>query len=312
MRLIVCLPEEDASPWLDLLAAALPEAAIERRDPGAAVARVACGDYVVAAWPCATLFDEHPHPKAVFTVSAGVAHVLRQPNLPAGVPLIRVEDAGMAPQMVRYALAVAMGVFQRFDVYAAQQRESVWEQHPARDPAAFNVGVLGLGVIGSAIARALVAHGFAVRGHARTPKRIDGVQCHAGSTGLPAFLAGLDLLVSILPHTPDTVGLLDRATLAQLADGAHVVNMGRGSALVEDDLLALLDSGKLAGATLDVLRAEPLPPGHPFWTRPEITITPHVSGLTMPSETVAQIAAKIRRLERGEPVTGVVDRARGY
>jgi glyoxylate/hydroxypyruvate reductase A len=118
--------------------------------------------------------------------------------------------------------------------------------------------------------------------------------------------------VSVVPDTPATRGILNRATLVQLADGAHVVNLGRGSALVEDDLLPLLESGKLGGATLDVFRKEPLPPEHPFWRHPRITVTPHIAGLTVPEDTVAQIAAKIDRLEHGLPVSGLVDRAQGY
>lgn len=313
MKVTLSLPANEASPWLPLFRAALPGADVGLREPDAPVAAGAPrADYVVAAWPCRTVFDEHTAPKAIFTVSAGVAHVLRLSNLPPAVPVIRVEDAGMAPQMIRYVLAVVLRVAQRIDAYAAQQREARWEQHPARAPSSLQVGVLGLGVIGAAIARALADQGFAVRGHARTARRIDGVRCHAGSDGLDAFLDGLDVLVCVLPHTPETAGILDRATLSRLEAGAYLVNVGRGSALVEDDLLPLLDSGRLSGATLDVFRQEPLPPDHPFWRRPEITITPHVAGLTDPDATVAQIAAKIACLERGEPVSGVVDRTRGY
>ncbi len=127
-----------------------------------------------------------------------------------------------------------------------------------------------------------------------------------------AFLDGVDFLVDVLPLTPATTGLLDAQALALLADGAHVLNIGRGATLVDGDLLALLDSGKLGGATLDVFAPEPLEPTHPFWTHPRVTITPHVAGLTVPEDAVAQIAAKIRKLERGEPVTGLVDWKRGY
>jgi len=218
----------------------------------------------------------------------------------------------MAPQMVRYVLTAAMRFAQRFDTYRRQQRDAQWVQHPPRAPAQVTAGVMGLGVIGAAIARALAAQGFVVRGHARTRKEIEGARCHAGDEELGAFLDGIDVLVNALPSTPATAGVLNRANMARLADGAHVVNVGRGDALIEEDLLALLDSGKLSGATLDVFRKEPLPPAHPFWQRSEITVTPHISGLTIPDETVAQVAAKIRSLERGERVSGVVDYARGY
>jgi glyoxylate/hydroxypyruvate reductase A len=228
------------------------------------------------------------------------------------VPLVRIEDAGMSAQMVRYAVNAAMRFTQRLDTYRRQQHEGHWEQHPPRGPAQVTAGVMGLGVIGSAIARALAVQKFVVRGYALRSKDIAGVRSYAGAAEFASFLTGLDVVVNVLPATPQTEALLDRAAMLRLADGAHVVNIGRGSILVEDDLLALLDSRKLSGATLDVFRKEPLPAGHPFWQRPEITVTPHVAGLTIPEETVAQIAGKIRALERGEAVTGVVDLARGY
>jgi glyoxylate/hydroxypyruvate reductase A len=313
VRVLVCLAADEASPWMALFAAALPGARLERREPGAPVdAAAVAADYVVAAQSCEHLFAEQRAPRAVFTLSAGVGHALRMPHLPAGVPLIRVEDAGMAPQMVRYVLAAVLRHAQRLDAYALQQDRQQWEQREPRAASSLAVGVLGLGVIGTAIARALAAQGFAVRGYARSGKAIAGVRCHAGDAQFPAFLAGLDVLVSVVPDTPATRGILNRTTLAQLADGAHLVNVGRGSALVEDDLVPLLDAGKLGGATLDVFRTEPLPPEHPFWRHPRIAVTPHVAGLTVPEDTVAQIAAKIDRLERGLPVTGLVDRARGY
>jgi glyoxylate/hydroxypyruvate reductase A len=237
---------------------------------------------------------------------------LSLPNLPRDVPLIRLEDAGMADQMIRYVLAATLRFAQRLDVYARQQRDGAWRQLAPRAPQEVEVGVLGLGVIGSAIAQALAGQGFAVRGFSRTRKAVGGVRCICGDAGLDEFLSGLDVLVSILPLTAQNVGILDRRALSLLRDGAHLINIGRGAHLVEADLLALLDAGKLSGATLDVFRDEPLPAGHPFWARPEIAITPHISGVTLPDRAVAQIADKIQRLERGLPVSGVVDRERGY
>jgi glyoxylate/hydroxypyruvate reductase A len=310
MRIALSLPGAQASPWLELLAAALPDAALDRHEPNAPPrAGVARADYAIAAYPSDTFFLEQPSPKAVFTISAGVRHVLRMPHLPA-VPLVRVEDAGMAPQMVRYALTAAMRFVQRLDMYRAQQDARVWKQLPPRKPAEVICGVMGLGVMGSASARALAAEGFVVRGYARTLRSVEGVDCFTGDLG--AFLNGVEVLVNVLPSTADTFGLLDRAALMRLRDGAHVVNMGRGDVLVEEDLLELVDEGKLAGATLDVFNDEPLPPDHPFWARPAITVTPHVAGLTLPAPTVDQIAAKIRAMERGERVSGIVDFAQGY
>jgi glyoxylate/hydroxypyruvate reductase A len=310
MRIALSLPAVHASPWMELFQSALPDAEFLRHEPDAPVRPgIARADYAVAAYPSETFFLEQPAPNAVFAISAGVVHVLRMPNLPAA-PLVRVEDAGMVPQMVRYAMTAAMRFVQRLDTYRAHQLACEWRQLPPRGPAHVTCGVMGLGVMGSAIARALAAQGFVVRGYAREAKSIEGVRCFAGD--LPSFLAGVDVLVNVLPSTKETARMLDRATLSLLADGAHVVNIGRGDAIVDEDLVALIDAGRIGGATLDVFTEEPLPPSHPFWSRPTITVTPHVAGLTIPDETVAQIAGKIRALERGKTVSGVVDRARGY
>ena len=313
MRVVLSLPADADACWLELLRTALPGAQVSPRfwgqpvDPDAIPA-----DYVVAYGRCDTLFDEQRRMKAIFALSAGVGHLLSLPNVPRDVPLIRLEDAGMAEQMIRYVLAAALRFLQRLDVYARQQRETHWEQYDPRSPSSVNAGVMGLGVIGAQVARALAAQGFSVRGYARSAKAVDGVKVFAGESRFHAFLDDLDFLVCVLPATPATDGILDSRSLSRLADGAHVVNIGRGAALVEEDLIALLDSGKLDGATLDVFRKEPLPPDHPFWRRPEIVVTPHISGLSVPDASIAQIAGKIARLERGEPVTGVVAFERGY
>jgi len=313
MRIVLSLPADAESCWLELLRAALPGAQVLSRLWGQPVDPEAISaDYVVAYGRCDTLFDEQRRMKAIFTLSAGVGHLLKMRNLPRDVPVIRLEDAGMAEHMVRYVLAAALRFLQRLDVYARQQRDAHWEQHEPRSPSSIRVGVMGLGAIGAQVARALAAQGFVVRGYARSARNMDGVEVFAGESRFDAFLDDLDFLVCVLPATPATDGILDRRSLSRLADGAHLVNIGRGVSLVEEDLIALLDSGKLGGATLDVLRKEPLPSDHPFWRRPEIVVTPHISGLTVPETAVAQIAGKIARLERGESVTGIGALERGY
>jgi glyoxylate/hydroxypyruvate reductase len=307
VRLAVSVTGDDRAEVMALFAAALPDAEIVD-----AVTATGDVDYVVAGVRDERLFASRRPPKAIFSFGAGVNGVLAIPNLPHDVPLFRLEDAGMAAQMVRYVLAAALRFAGRFDVYAKQQREHLWRAHDPREPEALTAGVLGIGVIGGAIAQALAAQGFRVRGHARNARSLAGVECHAGEAGLDTFLAGLDMLVAVVPLTPSTRGMLNRRTLALLADGAHVINIGRGALVNDVDLIALLDEGKLGGATLDVFDPEPLPPEHPYWARADVTLTPHVSGATLADIAVAQIAAKIRRLEQGLPVTGLVDRARGY
>ena len=153
---------------------------------------------------------------------------------------------------------------------------------------------------------------FPVNGWSRSPKALDGVRGFSGREGFNDFLAASRVLVNLLPLTPDTQDILSRDTLSRLQPGGYVINVARGAHLVDEDLLALLDEGHLAGATLDVFRTEPLPAGHPFWTHPGMTVTPHTSARTLRDESIAQIAGKIRALEQGEPIAGIVDPVRGY
>jgi glyoxylate/hydroxypyruvate reductase A len=318
LRVVFCARESAAQVWGDALRGALAargvaadlwprDATRSEADPHAPQADVA------VVWrPPPALFAEQPRLAAVFNLGAGVDALLDNPALPPAVPLYRLEDAGMARALAEYVLAAVLRVYRRFDRYATAQAAQRWQPEPVPARHRYAVGVLGLGVIGRAIATTLSQQGFAVRGHARSRHALAGVACRAGEAELPSFLDGLDVLVSVLPATPATRGLLDRAALSRLAPGAHVVNVGRGSALVEDDLLALLDSGQLGGATLDVFATEPLPAQHPFWSRREIVITPHVSAETELEPAIEQVADKLARWSRGEPVGGAVDRARGY
>ncbi|MGA8786003.1 MAG: NAD(P)-dependent oxidoreductase, partial [Polaromonas sp.] len=177
------------------------------------------------------------------------------------------------------------------------------------------VGVMGLGVLGERVSRALAQFDFPVLGWSRSAKSIDGVQCFSGESGFEEFLAATRILVCLLPLTPGTENIMRHDTLAQLQPGGYVINVARGSHLVDEDLIALIDSGHLAGATLDVFRTEPLPAAHPFWTHPKITVTPHTSARTLREESIAQIAGKIRSLQNGTPIAslaGVVDPKQGY
>jgi glyoxylate/hydroxypyruvate reductase A len=317
-RIVMCLSESAAPQWLSALQAALRhravdadlwwrDAARDEVDPHAPQAEVA------VVWkPPAALFAEQRQLRTVFNLGAGVDALLAVPGFPPQATLVRLEDAGMAAALAQYVLAAVLRVYRGFDRYAAHQRDRRWQPLPLPPAAQFKVGVLGLGVIGATIARTLVSQGFAVRGHARTRRRLEGVDCRAGAAELPEFVDGLDVLISVLPLTAANRGLLDRGLLARLAVGAHLINVGRGAHLVEADLLALLDSRRLGGATLDVFATEPLPPEHPFWARREIVVTPHVSAVTELEPSVAQVADKLARLQRGEPVTGIVDIERGY
>lgn len=305
MDVLICTSKHQDE-WRTALAACLPEAHVHA---GSDAPRC---DYAVVWQPPAGLFERQHRLKALFSLGAGVNGLLAMPSLPCDVPLVRMEDGGMAGQMVEYALYVALREFRRFPRYRQDQLQVRWEPQPARARADFRIGVLGLGVLGGSVARALAEFGFDVSGWSRGAKAIPGLDCRHGAQGLDAVLARSDALMLFLPVTGATDGLLDRARLAQLPAGAVVVNLSRGELVEEGALLEALDSTRLAAAYLDVFQQEPLPPDHPFWRHPRIRITPHVAALTDTRLACQQIADKIRRLEAGEPISGVVDRVHGY
>jgi len=305
-RITFCCTDTASEPWLQGLRAALPGADVSLWAPGDAPA-----DYAVVWAPPQQFFDEQAQLKAVFNIGAGVDALLKL-RLPPQTRIVRLDDAGMSVQMAEYVCHAVIRHFREFDAYEADTRQGQWSFRKPRARSDFPVGIMGLGVLGARVARSLAQFEFPVNGWSRSPKAVDGVQCFSGADGFKDFLAASRVLVCLLPLTPDTRDIMDRDSLLRLQAGGYVINVARGAHLVEDDLLALLESGHLAGATLDVFRSEPLPSGHPFWIHPKITVTPHTSARTLRSESIAQIADKIAALQRGEPVAGVVEPVRGY
>ena len=305
MKISFCCADTQPEPWLDGLRAALPEANVALWAPGAPHA-----DYAVVWAPPQQFFDEQTQLRGIFTIGAGVDALL-QLKLPPGVPLHRLEDAGMAVQMAEYVCHAVIRYFREFDAMAADAATGTWRQRNPRLRSEFTVGLLGLGVLGQRVAQSLRAFEFPVIGWSRKPKVLEGIRCLAGREQLPDVLAASRVLVCLLPLTPETQDILNRQTLQQLPRGSYLVNVARGGHLVDQDLLDLLDGGHLAGATLDVFRTEPLPREHAFWRHPKITVTPHTSARTLRAESIAQIAQKIRAMQRGEP-SALVNLERGY
>ncbi|BEO65720.1 glyoxylate/hydroxypyruvate reductase GhrA [Serratia marcescens] len=313
MNIIYYHPLFNAQEWLAGIKQRLPQAEIrewQRGDERPA-------DYALVWRPPHEMLANRRDLKAVFALGAGVDAILDQERkhpgtLPAGVPLLRLEDTGMAQQMQEYALSYALRYFRRFDEYQALQQRQEWQPLDPHSLDDFTIGILGAGVLGQSVARKLTEFGFSVRCWSRSAKQIDGVQSFAGEAQRAAFLDGVKLLINLLPNTPETIGILNRELFAQLSTGAYLINIARGAHLVEADLLAALEQGQLAAATLDVFAREPLPQDHPFWRHPRVTITPHIAAITLPQQAMDQIAANIRALEAGHAPAGVVDRQRGY
>ncbi|HAT4515445.1 TPA: glyoxylate/hydroxypyruvate reductase GhrA [Serratia marcescens] len=313
MNIIYYHPLFNAQEWLTGIKQRLPQAEIrewQRGDERPA-------DYALVWRPPHEMLANRRDLKAVFALGAGVDAILDQERkhpgtLPAGVPLLRLEDTGMAQQMQEYALSYVLRYFRRFDEYQALQQRQEWQPLDPHSLDDFTIGILGAGVLGQSVACKLTEFGFSVRCWSRSAKQIDGVQSFAGEAQRGAFLDGVKLLINLLPNTPETVGILNRELFAQLRPGAYLINIARGAHLVEADLLAALEQGQLAAATLDVFAREPLPQDHPFWRHPRVTITPHIAAITLPQQAMDQIAANIRALEAGHAPAGVVDRQRGY
>ena len=308
MKILLYTGASNAAAWIDALSRAMPEAVIGTWPDDAT--REA--DYALVWRPPPEVLATLDRAKAIFNLGAGVDGLDSMPRSLEGVPLIRLEDAGMAEQMAEYVAHAVLRRYREFDAYAQSQREAVWQPRRRLDKSEFRVGILGIGVLGAAVASTLTAFGFPIDGWSRSRKQLPGVRSFAGDAELREFLGRCNVLVCMLPLTAETRGILGHATLSRLPRGAYIVNVARGALLIEQDLLALVDSGALAGATLDVFQDEPLPPSHAFWHHPRITVTPHVSAVTRIEESVAQIDAKIRQLEAGLPVSGIVDRARFY
>ena len=306
MRITFCCTDTASEPWLQGLRAALPGDEVNLWAPGTPLA-----DYAVVWAPPQQFFDEQVRLKAVFNIGAGVDALLKL-NVPPQALIVRLDDAGMSVQMAEYVCHAVIRHFREFDRYEADTRQGKWSFRKPRERADFPVGVMGLGVLGERVARALAQFEFPVNGWSRTFKSVAGVRCFAGEPDFRDFLGASRVLVCLLPLTPDTRDILNHDSLSCLQPGGYVINVARGAHLVDDDLLALLDGGHLAGATLDVFRNEPLPAEHPFWKHPKITVTPHTSARTLRSESIAQIAGKIQGLQRGDVLAGVVGRAQGY
>ncbi|WP_332875827.1 2-hydroxyacid dehydrogenase [Massilia sp. S19_KUP03_FR1] len=304
MNILLYRSDGQTSDWEAAFRAALPDAQVRTWIAGDA----AC-DYAVIWAPPAELVARLQNVKAIFLMGAGVDAILKFGAALPPAPIIRLGDAGMGMQMAEYVTHAVLRYFRRFDDYERQARQGAWQPLPAHDKQDFTVGVLGLGQLGRSVIEALRPFGFPLRGWSRSPKTIAGVDCF---DDLDAFLCGTRVLVCLLPLTPETNQLLDHARLSLLARGGVVINVARGAHIDDDALLALIRAGHLAGATLDVFRDEPPAPDHPYWGEPRVTITPHISALTLVPEAVRQIAAKMQALARGETVADMVDRTKGY
>ncbi len=269
-------------------------------------------DYVLSFRPEPGLLATFPNLKAVFSLGAGVDGFLIDPDYPKRVPLVRFNSKALTNEVAQYVIFHTLLHHRQQREFDEFQKRHEWRQRmPNRRTADTRVGILGMGEIGTLAAERLRDLGFAVAGWSQTRKNIPGIESFTHDE-LKAFLARTDILICLLPLTPQTRGILNADLFATLPPGAYVINAARGAHLVEADLIAALNARHLAGASLDVFRQEPLPSDNPLWSQPGVTVTPHVAGLTDPREAARSVLNGIARLERGEKLENTVDFTKGY
>jgi glyoxylate/hydroxypyruvate reductase A len=306
---ILFLSEVSDKNWPSALARAFPEHRVATRlkdaDPGNTVAAM------VWKHPYGSL-SAYRNLRVLINLGAGVDHIVGDPGLPAGVPIVRLVDPGLTASMAEYVLMHCLSLHRRAPELRAAQAECRWKFVAPAPTSSTCIGILGFGKLGQACAEQLSKVGFNIIGWKRTPGFADGYELHHGQDGLTTFCSRADIVVVLLPSTESTRNLLDRDVFGRMRKGAALINVGRGDLVVEGDLLTALDGGRLRHAVLDVFRTEPLPAEHLFWTHPRITITPHNSSATNPATALQQVSENIRRALAGEPLFNQIDPAAGY
>lgn len=308
---LLYISSDDAAPWRHAVIRHLPDA--ELFVWGEDEVALDTIDYVLAWKPEPGLLAKLSNVKAIFNLGAGVDALLQDTTLPKHVPIVRLVDPRLASGMMEYIVHWVLHFHRDMPTYARQQKKVDWTQHENADTAKRTVGILGLGELGQAAAHALLMLGFdSIAGWSRTHKELPGIKSFAGAEELDAFLSRAEILVCLLPNTKATQGILNKDTLATLPQGAFIINGGRGSAVIDADLIETLNSGHIQGAALDVFNDEPLSANHPYWAMDGVFITPHVASLTTADSAAQVIAEGIEALEGGFTPANVVDLDQGY
>lgn len=309
MALIFYSESDRFERWRDALAAAMPDLEVRPWRDAGDPAEI---EFALVWLPPRGALKQFPNLKAILNLGAGVDALLQDPDLPPGVPIVRMVDDDLADCMAEYVLLHVLRYHREQPALDAQQWARQWRLIVSPRAAHRRVGLMGLGAMGVATAALLSAVGFDLAAWTRSPRSLDGIDCFHDAAGLPPFLARTEILVCLLPLTDATAGILDRTLFAGLPRGAHLINAGRGGHQVEADILDALASGQLGGATLDVFRDEPLPADSPFWDHPQVTVTPHNASICNPESAVRHVCETIRRVRAGEPLAHVVDPDTGY
>ena len=304
----------DLPAWQAALKAQAPGRRVVTMDDASAFPDVR---YALVWKPPAGLLARLPKLELIVNLGAGVDVILADQTIPKSIPIIRSMDPNITGRMTEWVVLQALHQFRQMPAYLAQQRERLWRELPQQAASAATVGLMGVGVLGQSAEKILTALGFNVIGWSRRAKTGLGFLVHHGDAGLTEFLGKTDILICLLPLTPETTGILNYSLFKRLKrngpmGGPVLINGGRGKEQIAADILRALDDGTLLGATLDVFETEPLPAASPLWLHPNIVITPHVAADSDPGAMTTYVLGQIARFEAGQPMDNVVDRAAGY
>ncbi|SFN42582.1 2-hydroxyacid dehydrogenase [Salegentibacter flavus] len=309
MSLLIVSPGKDPKPWVKALQNQHPGLNIyvypEEHDKKEV-------DFVLAWKHPRGLFKNYPNLKVIASMGAGVDHITSDSELPENIQITKVVDNMLEEDMGNFVLSLILNYQRNLLIYQKQQAEKTWNPVTYKRNKDVNVGVLGLGHLGQTTAKTLAKNGFKVHGFSKTPKNIENIESFSGEDEMEAFLEKSEILVNLLPLTPETKNILNKGLFEKLPEGAYVINVARGEHLVELDLIEMLDKDHLSGAAMDVFRQEPLPEDHPFWEHPKVFITPHIASVTHPNYVVPQIVENYERMKEDEPLKNVVEREKGY
>lgn len=306
MSLVIIRKNAPTAPWQQAFASQATDLVVHAWPETGPLEEV---DYVLCWAPGAGEIARYPNLKAVFSLGAGVDHLLSDDTIPPHLPIVRMVDKSITDGMVQYVVMAVINHHRRMHEMRTNQAERIWQKLDLSNP---QIGIMGMGGLGQACARALSGMGYKVRGWNRSGRSVEGLEVFGGMDGLKSFLTGTDILISLLPHTEETIGILNRETFAALRQGAYVINAGRGEQMVEEDLLEALHSGQICGAMLDVFCKEPLASDHPFWSEKKIMVTPHIASWVDPVAGTRHVLRAIKAIERQEMPEGLVDRTAGY
>lgn len=257
-------------------------------------------------------FSNYPNLKVIGSMGAGVDHIFEDPSLPKDATITRIVDKNLKGDMQEFVLALALNYCKDLTAYSYLQQNHNWKPIPYKRVEDVTIGIMGLGVLGKSVAEKLHQVGFKLTGWANSKKNIEGLKSYAGNEELNDFLSTAELLVCLLPLTPETESILDKNLFEKLPQEAYLINVARGGHLVEKDLLPAIESGNLSGAALDVFNEEPLPEDHPFWGNKKILITPHTASKSDPSSTANQIVENYNRLQEGKALKNTVSQDKKY